>query len=292
MSTHAYIPGGGDDAPAQTMAPAVIVSALCHVLIFATLVYASANRPEKRFNPSVIHVNMVSLPAAADTPRAPEAPSTPPSTPAPAEEKAPAPKPVSVAPKPNVPKPKAVSLSPKRVKQKTSMKKKTYRPAQAVQKAIQRIEKQVDANKPDPIATAMDRLKAKVAATARPAPATAGRTFSGPAGPTGSGEGGGQELALIDIYRVEIAYQIQKHWAFSESLAGTAKNLSAELAFTVLPDGRIQDIWFDKRSGNRYLDDSARKAVVKSNPLPPHPAGILRPTVTVGLRFTPQGVSR
>jgi colicin import membrane protein len=66
----------------------------------------------------------------------------------------------------------------------------------------------------------------------------------------------------------------------------------AEVAFTVLPNGQIQDIWFDRPSGNRYLDESARRAILKSNPLPPHPKDLGRPYVTVGLRFTPQGVMR
>ena len=290
MSMTAYISENQDDAPAQVLAPAVTFSTLCHVLIFAALVFVSGHRPEKRFVPSVIHVNMVSLPPAGVPDASPgsRAPVVTPTAPA---DEAPEPTVVSTAPKRTVSPPKAVSLSNKKTrKRKISLKKKTYRPVQAVRKAIRRMEKQVDAGKPDPIATAMDRLKAKVAATPRPSPASG--TGNARIGLSASGAGGSQDLELIDIYRVEIAFQIQKRWAFSESLAGASKDLSAELAFTVLPDGRIQDIWFDKRSGNRYLDESARKAVVKSNPVPPHPAGILRPYVTVGLRFTPEGVSR
>ncbi|MBI9086734.1 MAG: TonB family protein [Desulfobacterales bacterium] len=288
MSMHAHISESQDDTPAQALAPAVTFSTLCHVLIFAVLVFASGHRSERRFVPSVIHINMVSLPQAGAS-AAPPSPRAPVKARSPVEE-TPEPVVVSTAAKRAVVRPAAVSLSPKTEKRKTSLKKETYRPVQVVRKAIRRIEKQVDAGKPNPIATAMDRLKAKVAATSRPSPGSG--AGSSRAGLPASGAGGNQDLELIDIYRVEIAFQIQKNWAFSESLAGARKDLSAELAFTVLPDGRIQDIWFDKRSGNRYLDESARKAVVKSNPVPPHPAGILRPYVTVGLRFTPEGVSR
>lgn len=289
MSMHAYTPENQDDASAPAMAPAVTFSALCHLLVFAALVFASGDRSERRFVPSVIHINMVSLPQADAPVDSPASRRAVVETPSPVEA-APKPDAVSTAAKQAPVRPHSVSLSPKTKKPKTSLKKETYRPVQAVRKAIRRMEKQVDAGRPDPLATAMDRLKAKVAATPGPAPVSGAGNAA--ARVPGSGTGGSQDLALIDIYRVEIAFQIQKKWAFSESLAGGRKDLSAELAFTVLPDGRIQDIWFDKRSGNRYLDESARKAVVKSNPVAPHPVGILRPYVTVGLRFTPEGVSR
>jgi colicin import membrane protein len=87
-----------------------------------------------------------------------------------------------------------------------------------------------------------------------------------------------------------VAYAVNKNWAFSESLAGGRGELVAEVAFSVLPDGRIKDLWFDRKSGNSYLDESARRAIMKSEPFPPHPKGVRRPYITVGLRFTPQGV--
>jgi colicin import membrane protein len=57
-----------------------------------------------------------------------------------------------------------------------------------------------------------------------------------------------------------------------------------------MPNGEIKDIFFTDRSGNSYLDESAYKAIVKSNPVDPHPEGISKPYVNVGLRFTPEGV--
>jgi colicin import membrane protein len=113
-------------------------------------------------------------------------------------------------------------------------------------------------------------------------------------GETGSrtleGTGSTQVLELIVIYQHDIALQIEKNWAFSEQLAGGRTDLVAELAFTVMPSGEIRDMWFDKRSGNKYLDDSAKKAIMKSNPVRPHPSGIRKPYMTMGLRFTPKGV--
>jgi hypothetical protein len=97
-------------------------------------------------------------------------------------------------------------------------------------------------------------------------------------------------IELVDIYRQLIACQIQKNWAFSQSIAGGEQDLSAEIVFRVMPDGEIRDIWFDKISGNAYLDESARRAIMKTNPVSPHPEGLSKPFIPVGLRFTPEGI--
>ncbi len=94
----------------------------------------------------------------------------------------------------------------------------------------------------------------------------------------------------MEIYKAEIPHQIQKNWSFSKQLAGGRADLVAWLVIEVRPDGAISDIWFEKRSGNRYFDDQAFKAVRKSNPLPPLPNGYTRPYFNVGLRFTPSGL--
>jgi colicin import membrane protein len=68
--------------------------------------------------------------------------------------------------------------------------------------------------------------------------------------------------------------------------------LEAVLAIKILRNGEIEDIWFDKKSGNVYLDDSAYKALVKSNPLPPLPNDYMRPYYKIGLRFGPKGLKQ
>ena len=116
----------------------------------------------------------------------------------------------------------------------------------------------------------------------------AGAGVAGPAG--GSGTGGARVQESILIYQAEIQYQIQKNWAFSQQLAGDNTELEAVLAIKILRNGEIEDIWFDKKSGNAYLDDSAYKAIVKSNPLPPLPNDYMRPFYKIGLRFGPKGL--
>jgi colicin import membrane protein len=57
-----------------------------------------------------------------------------------------------------------------------------------------------------------------------------------------------------------------------------------------MPNGEIRDITFMDRSGNQYLDDSAYKAIAKSNPVAPHPTGIHESYVMVGITFGPEGL--
>ena len=83
---------------------------------------------------------------------------------------------------------------------------------------------------------------------------------------------------------------MERHWAFSEQLAGDGRALQASLVFRVLPSGEVSDIRFTERSGNSYLDESAYKAIVKASPVSPHPEGVREMYVTVALRFTPAGI--
>jgi colicin import membrane protein len=195
------------------------------------------------------------------------------------------------------PPPDAVSISPSKqppapttvVREKTSLKRKTFQSGKVVDQAIERLEKDVEESRPDQIDAAIERLQEQVKDQPTPEPDSQEAVSRLQVDDTARAKDA-KALELIDIYRVEIAFRVQKNWAFSDSLAGNAKDLVTEIAFDVMPDGTISDIWFDKRSGNEYLDESARRAIIKSAPLPPHPAGVILPAITVGLRFTPQGV--
>ena len=263
------------------------VSFACHLVFFAMVHVLPGFRPEKKSTlPPVVNVTMVSLPETA----APKAASPKPAKTPPPAAKPPPPKPES-APEPK----QKAPVGPSEPIIKHSMKKKTYEASKVVENAISRIEKKVAQEPPDPLQQALDRLRRQVDEAPSPPPSSQAQTEAPPeagAGPAaGTADGVQKQLELIDIYRMQIAWRVQKNWAFPESLAGDRKDdLVVELAFTVLPNGEIRDVWFDKRSGNRYLDESAKRAVLKSNPVGPHPQGVDRSEITVGLRFTPEGV--
>ncbi len=95
--------------------------------------------------------------------------------------------------------------------------------------------------------------------------------------------------AISDIYKAQISYQIERNWAFSANLAGGRKDLRTILVITIQPTGQIQNLWYEQRSGNNFLDQSAYNAVMKSNPLPPLPKGYGE--YTIALVFTPAGLN-
>jgi len=182
----------------------------------------------------------------------------------------------------------SISLKPK---VKESLKKKTFKADKVVKSAISRIEKEVEDSRPDQVEKAIARLKDQVEKSGPPSlgkPQDTKETGL----PGGTGGGSKKDLKIMDIYLVEIAYRIQKNWSFNEQLAGGRTDLEAWAAIKVMPNGEIKDTWFDKRSGNSYFDEQIKKAILKSNPLPPLPKGYVRPYYEAGFHFTDSGISQ
>ncbi len=185
-------------------------------------------------------------------------------------------------------------LAPRADQPKTSLKHETFQPAQAMQEALARLEQEVAQVTPETPADTLEdtlaRLRAKVGETDQvqpPTPAGGGGRRGG-----GAGGGGTHNLRSIDVYRAMLAGQIEHNWAFNERLAGGQTDLTTIIMIRIAASGEIQDIWFEKKSGNRFLDDSADKAVRKSNPLPPLPSDYPQSHYTLGLVFTAAGLSR
>jgi colicin import membrane protein len=305
------------------------VSAVGHLIFFLILIFTPTQMPAKRFAPSVINVSMVSLPTREIKPgpvgRVPSSHEKPTAKPKPdvmkpAEEKPPevqvsSPKePETKGPPPKkvlaetapIPKktisPDTISVAPQKKKVKTSLKKKTFRSSQVIKRAIKRIEKKSEKSRPKTVADAIDRLKDQVNDTKtiddaidrlrKKVETGMGSAGEGTGIPGRPGLDGKRVLEQIDLYKLEIAYQIEKKWAFSEQLVGEQTELEAVLVIKIMPNGEIRDIWFEKKSGNSFFDDSAYKAVRKSNPLPPLPKVYQRPFYNVGLVFTPGGLRK
>ena len=293
IHSHAYLLGMGKDS--RMMLFYFGISLFIHLSLIGYMVLLPESTPRRRFSPGSINVSLVSLPGP------------PASAPAPASKTVVIPKPeakktakapVIEEPPPATPKPqKTVSLASdkRKWKVKKSLKKKTINRRKMIDQAVSGVQEKVENSKSDSVNQAIEALKKKVAQTeantvqadqtARAATGTAG---AGVPGATGSG--GKRTLDLIDIYKIEVAFQVERHWAFSEQLAGDGRALQASLVFRVLPSGEVTDIRYTERSGNSYLDESAYKAIVKASPVSPHPAGARAMYVTVALRFTPLGI--
>ena len=293
-----------EDTQSRAMGFSFLASLGLHALVLAALIYVPKDAGP-RLPPGPLSVQMVSLAAPGPAPgsgdggapveapaKAVEAPAPKPVKPAVSvAEPVPAPKPVPQEVKPEV------SLAPK-VKEKKSLKEQTKDPQKMIERAIDRIEKKVSEPEAGSVSAAIERLRKKLGDT-EPAPVRPGAGGSattgsggqgGVAGGGGGGGGGTGQIEPIDIYRATVAFQVEKNWAFSQQLAGSDRNLKVGLVFKVLPNGEITDIRYTERSNNSYLDESAYKAIVKSNPVTPHPPVIRAAYVLVAIRFTPEGI--
>ncbi len=254
-------------------------SVVAHILLMALFIFTPPGTTRKILLPSVISVTMVTLPTAAEpVPTAAGIRSSKGKKSKQQFKKAAVSLAKSEAPK-TADKPRVIK----------SLKKKTFKPSKVVESALSRIEKTVAEEQANAVAAAIDRLRSKV--KDQPGPDSPRVNAEKQIGVPGKMKVDSKEVVeIIDIYRLEVAYQIEKNWAYSQSLAGGEKDLMVEVVIRVMPDGEIRDIWFDKRSGNTYLDESARRAIMKSNPVSPHPEGLSKPFIPVGMRFTPAGL--
>ncbi len=148
-------------------------------------------------------------------------------------------------------------------------------PEKTLDKARQRIADKVDRQKDQQIADALKRLRQSVNEGAR----------------TGSNTGAGgsrKGYQPIDFYKMELQLAIEKNWVFNDILAGMDQNLQVRILIKILKNGEIQDITYETKSGNGYLDESAKKAIKRANPLPELPQGMQSYDVVV--IFTPKGL--
>jgi TonB family protein len=184
------------------------------------------------------------------------------------------------------------SVTPKTVKKKVSLKRKTYKSEKVKENTLQKLEKKIEATASDRISKAIDEIKAKVDSQQARAPSREPEVQL-PESKYLDGEGeisAGKRAEIIDIYRVEVAIKVQQNWAFPEQLAEGRSDLQTRLVFKVMPNGEIKDLFFTDRSGNNHFDESAFRAVMKSDPVDPHPESVSEPYVQMGLRFTPEGI--
>ena len=263
-------------------------STVGHIVFLVILILAPISTPAKRYTPSVINVSMVSAPVQGTGPKpalrtavTPKKEVVKPKTSvAKKSETKPAAvrisEPEVTKPKPDTrvatavprdkPAPETISVAPKKkkVKTKVSLKKKTFRSSQVIKRAIKRIEKKTEKSRPQTVTDAIDKLKDTVETPEEtvetPSPVDRAiaqlkdQVESGAGSPSGRGGGGRpgllnrKVLEQIDLYKLEIAYHIEKKWAFSEHLTGDRTDLEAVLVIKIMPNGEIHDIWFEKKS--------------------------------------------
>jgi len=88
----------------------------------------------------------------------------------------------------------------------------------------------------------------------------------------------------LNEYYGFIQSRVKGNWILPPSLR-PKDNVVTIIEVKILSNGAVERLNFEKRSGNSYVDDSAMKAVQKSIPFPPFPAGMMDNYIEIGIRF-------
>jgi colicin import membrane protein/protein TonB len=182
-------------------------------------------------------------------------------------------------------------LKPSRKEQK-----KSEESVKALEQAMEEIRKQA----------ALDHIRNRVASRRKEDLESVGSSSKGGPGVGGSGIGSSVEgtygtgrsglpfgsPSLLDIrlseYYDSIWAKIKKEWAFPESLSGKKSVWEAVIVLTIDKEGRVQKLWFEKKSGNNLYDQMAARAIKKAEPFPPLPKEWSENTLEIGIRFHPE----
>lgn len=119
--------------------------------------------------------------------------------------------------------------------------------------------------------TAIDGIKKKVASTAKAYHPATSRGHS--------------EMNLkMKVYYSVVWSMIKEKWALPEGIL-PSDNLEAIIEATILKNGSVSKLSFEKNSGNRYFDESTIKAIKKAEPFPPLPEFLDERYIDLGIRF-------
>jgi TonB family protein len=175
--------------------------------------------------------------------------------------------------------------------------------ASAVAKELQSIDrretilkKAVEPSKPIPIHSlesrkkkdpdlekAMENIRRKASAAEDSVKRPQAKTVPEKTAGSASQPGDGEMHARMHAYYALIWSRIKGSWAFISPSPGEV--FEAVIDVTILRSGAVAEVNFEKRSGNRYFDESAMKAIRKASPFPPLPMAIGETSIQVGIRF-------
>ena len=133
---------------------------------------------------------------------------------------------------------------------------------------------------------AMAAIRKKVQASGQAsAPAAPAATAAGAkSAPASSTQGGVEMDQRMASYYAAVWAKIKGQWSLPKDIL-SKDSLEAVIQARILRSGAVGDVSFEKRSGNRFFDDSAMKAVRKASPLPPLPEWIRDSSIEIGIRF-------
>lgn len=256
-----------DEGNGQRWGKMLFGSIALHLAIFSLVFLIPESFPTRRFQGTVYEVNLVSLPARTVS----KGRGRPVSRKGRPLRRAGKLKPAKRVGR-LVRKKKAVVLAKRVVKRRHPARiKPRQSPTRLLDQAISKIERKVKTRKKDTLQEAISRIESKV------------KQQSASSGPPA----GAQVGIAIQLYKVEVENRIKENWGYPAAFMDPEKNknLEALVIVKVSRDGTILKSWFEKRSGNTGFDESVRKAVERSNPLPPFPEGYVKTYEEIEINF-------
>jgi len=153
-------------------------------------------------------------------------------------------------------------------------------PEKELEKARQALAQKLEQQNQEQINQALERMKEAISEKQK---------NTGQGQGTGQGAGEGRKTSdRILLYQMKLTQAIEQSWVFNDTLARMNKNLQCRVLIKILKNGDVRDIIYTTRSGNAYLDESAKKAIQRATPLPPLPLGM--ESYDVELVFNPEGL--
>jgi len=300
----------------------LLAATAIHALVISLAIYLQVLDSRRQLKPKIVSVSLISLPGSGGSHEFSEKQGGAESLPAPSHAtpnppvakkrimvKEAVPQPAAVTPKKvkkpvkvKEPVPKVEPVTPKKVSVeplKPKVKPKVIEKQPDISKAIERLKQNVDkkaATSSQPpansINNALAQLQQKVKSESGPAGAgSGGGRGNAPAGRGGAGKGygGGGTSAP---YKAEIASIIMQNWEFSKLLLKSSYGMEVYVRINILANGTINQIVFDKKAPSEYLNNSVKKALEKSSPLPLLPKEEGTRDVWIGFVFTPEGIEK
>jgi colicin import membrane protein len=263
-----------------------LISFVVHLLAVSAMFFLPNLSASRTYYSPVYSVRLVNLPSGSGTAEEKPAPrASEPSLPAPAsrpEEKLKGKeKPLSTAPKEETEKKISDAIEKLRKKKEgkaldnTLDRMRQRQEEKRVDAAIDRLRSDRESRQ---VNSAIEGIRRKV---------TIGTSGAVESAPSGTGGASGVMSIKFKIYYNLIWQRIRSAWVLPEGALKGKKDLETIISIRIARDGQIEDIQFEKRSGNAALDESALRAIKKANPLPPLPPGMEGDKFDLGVRFTP-----
>jgi len=96
---------------------------------------------------------------------------------------------------------------------------------------------------------------------------------------------GGVEMSMrMKVYYSLLWSRIREQWVLPQGIL-PGDDLEAIIDAKILRNGTLTDWSFEKKSGNRYFDESVVKAIKKASPFPPLPEWLDQSMIELGIRF-------